>query len=134
MNELIGMLTSDLGVNEKQAEGGAGLLFKMAQEKLGSGDFSTVASALPGLSDLMAKAPAADSGGGLLGMAGTAVSALGIGGEKGGLADLAKMAGALDSLGIDMGTMMKFAPIVLNFAKTKGGAQVFDILSKVLAK
>ncbi len=86
MTELLGMLTSQLGVKEEQASGGAGLLFKMAQEKLG-GDFSQVASALPGVTDLISKAPATDAaaGGsaGLMGMAGSAMSALGVGGAGG---------------------------------------------------
>ena len=39
--DLLQMLTSQLGVTQDQAEGGAGLLFKMAKEKLGSDDFLT---------------------------------------------------------------------------------------------
>ena len=34
MNELIGELVSKLGIQEGQAQGGAGLLFKLAQQKL----------------------------------------------------------------------------------------------------
>lgn len=132
MTELLGMLTSQLGVKEEQASGGAGLLFKMAQEKLG-GDFSQVASALPGVTDLISKAPAADTAGGatsgLMGMAGSAMSAMGVGG---GLGDMAKMAGAVESLGLDMGTIMKFAPIVMEFAGKQGGDEVMGLLSKVL--
>ncbi|MBN1270552.1 MAG: DUF2780 domain-containing protein [Kiritimatiellae bacterium] len=33
MNELIGQLVKQLGVQEAQAKGGAGLLFKLAQSK-----------------------------------------------------------------------------------------------------
>lgn len=135
MTELIGMLTSQLGVKEEQASGGAGLLFKLAQEKLG-GDFSQVATALPGVMDLISKAPTTDTAGGgasgLMGMAGSAMSALGVGGSAGGLGDLAKMAGAFDSLGLDMGTVMKFAPIVMDFAKNQGGEGVVELLQKVM--
>ena len=35
--ELIQQLTQGLNIKEEQAEGGAGLIFKMAQEKLGDG-------------------------------------------------------------------------------------------------
>lgn len=134
MNELINMLTSNLDVTENQAQGGAGLLFKMAQSKLG-GDFSQVTEVLPGVLDLIAKAPATDSGsatsGGLMGMAGTAMSALGVG-KTGGLADLAKMAGSIESLGLDMNTVMKFAPIILKFAESKGGSDLTNLLKKVM--
>ncbi len=56
MNELVEMLVKNLGVQQSQAQGGAGLLFKLAQDKLG-GDFSKVASALPGVQDLINQAP-----------------------------------------------------------------------------
>ncbi len=39
MKELVDMLTKNLGVNASQAEGGAGVLFKAAQEKLGAAEF-----------------------------------------------------------------------------------------------
>ena len=57
MNELIAQLVGQLGINESQAGGGAGLLFKLAKEKLG-GDFSKVTGALPGVAELIQKAPA----------------------------------------------------------------------------
>ena len=131
MTELLGMLTSQLGVKEEQASGGAGLLFKMAQEKLG-GDFSQVTSALPGVEGLMSAAPSTGtSGGGIMDMAGAAMSAMG-GNTGGGLGDLAKMAGAFDSLGLDMGTVAKFAPIILNYAKSQGGEGVMGLLQKAM--
>ena len=60
MNELIQQLMSQLGVNADQAKGGAGLLFKMVQGKLG-GDFSKITQALPAVTDLIKAAPAEDS-------------------------------------------------------------------------
>ena len=45
--ELIQQLTQSLDVDETQAKGGAGLIFKMAKEQLADGDFATVASAIP---------------------------------------------------------------------------------------
>lgn len=131
MTELLGMLTSQLGVKEEQAAGGAGILFKMAQEKLG-GDFSQITSALPGVETLMKSAPATEgaSTGGLMGMAGAAISAFGGGSSD--LGSLAKYAGALDSLGLDMGTVMKFAPVILDYAKSEGGQDVVALLKKAM--
>ena len=44
--ELIDQLTKSLGVSENQAQGGAGLLFKLAKDKLGAGDFSKISAAV----------------------------------------------------------------------------------------
>lgn len=128
MNELIAMLTKQLGIQDSQAQGGAGLLFKMAQDKLG-GDFSKVTQALPGVTDLIKAAPAAGGGGGGLGgLLGGLASA--VGGGK--LAGLASLAGGFSKLNLDPSMIAKFAPIVLNFVKTKGGAEVSGLISKVL--
>ena len=62
--ELVQQLIQSLGVNEDQAKGGAGLLLKLAREKLGGGDFAKVAQALPEAENLIQEAPEA---GGLAG-------------------------------------------------------------------
>ena len=61
--ELIQQLVSSLGVNEDQAKGGAGLLFNLAKDKLGSGDFQQLTNAIPGVQDLLGAAPASGGGG-----------------------------------------------------------------------
>jgi hypothetical protein len=129
MTELIGELVSKLGVQEGQAKGGAGLIFKLAQAKLG-GDFSKVAAAVPGAKELISSAPATGEGakllGGLLGA---------LGGDKGkDLSDLAGLAGGFAQLKLDGGMVAKFIPIILEFAKGKGGQEVLGLLAKVLQK
>ena len=84
--ELIQQLTQGLGVDENQAKGGAGLIFKMAQEKLGDGEFAQLASAVPGVSGLIGEAPAA--GKGMAGAIGGLAGALG-GGKASQLANMA---------------------------------------------
>jgi len=66
MKELIDMLTKKLGVNATQAEGGAAVLFKAAKDKLGADEFTRLLGGVPGLGELLKKAPAA--GGGKLGV------------------------------------------------------------------
>ena len=112
MNELIAQLVSQLGVQEGQAKGGAGLLLKMAQSKLG-GDFSKVSEAVPGL-------------GGLVGALG--------GGKAGGLADLASLAGGFSQLKLDPQMISKFVPVILSFVQSKGGQDVVKLLAGVLKK
>ena len=122
--ELLQMLTDNLGVSGEQAQGGAGLLFKMAKDKLGSGDFQQVADAVPGIDDLMAKAPDGGSMGGALG--GFASS---IGG--GSLGNLAGLAAGFSQLNLDSGMVTKFVPVILSFVQSKGGDGVKGLLASV---
>lgn len=128
--ELIQQLTQGLGVDESQAKGGAGLIFKMAQEQLGDGDFAQVANALPGIGNLIGEAPAGGKGiagaiGGLAGM---------MGGDSGGgqMANMAALAAGFSQLGLNPGMATKFIPIILSFTQSKGGDGIKDILAGVL--
>ncbi|UCH50718.1 MAG: DUF2780 domain-containing protein [Chloroflexota bacterium] len=125
--ELVEQLVKNLGVSEDAAKGGSGLLFNMAKEKLGSGDFSKVASALPGIDDLMKSAP---ESGGMLGGIGKLAS--GLGGGAGQLGSLASLAGGFSKLGMDSGMIGQFIPIILSFAQSKGGDVVMKLLQKAL--
>ena len=126
MNELIAQLVSQLGVQEGQAKGGAGLLLKLAQSKLG-GDFSKVSGAVPGLQDLIKSAPEAGGASKLLGgLAGA------LGGGK--AADLATLAGGFSQLKLDPQMIGKFVPVILSFVQSKGGQDVVKLLAGVLNK
>jgi hypothetical protein len=125
MNELIGQLVSQLGVREDQAKGGAGLLLKLAQGKLG-GDFGKVAQAIPDAQDLISAAPAAGGASKLLG---------GLSGALGGKAgDLASLAAAFGQLKLDPSMIGKFVPVILSFVQSKGGQEVVTLLAGVLGK
>ncbi len=129
--ELIQQLAQGLNINEDQAQGGAGLIFKMAQEKLGDGDFSQVANAVPGIAGLIGAAPA--GGGGLAGAIGGLAGAMGGGGgAMGNVANLAALAGGFGQLGLNPGMASKFIPIILSFVQNQGGDGVKDILAGVL--
>ena len=123
-NDLISALTSQLGVTAPQASGGAGLLIKLARDRLSSGEFEQVAAAIPGLSGLLQSAPAA--GGGVMGMLGKAV-----GGQAG---DLAQLAGGFSKLGLDAGMIQKFIPVIMGYVQQHGGAGVAGILQKAMTK
>ena len=125
--ELVDMLVKNLGVNENAAKGGAGLIFKLAQDKLGAGDFGKVSGAVPGIADLIKAAPAS---GGLLGGLGSLTS--GLGGDAAKLGNLASLAGGFSKLGLNSGMITKFIPIILSFVQSKGGNAVSAILEKVL--
>ena len=127
MNELIQQLVSQLGVNADQAKGGAGLLFKIAQSKLG-GDFSKVTQALPAVADLIKAAPAEGGASKLLGGLASAIG----GGKAGGLASLASLAGGFSQLKLDPGMIGKFAPVVLSFLQGKVGKDVAGLVAGAL--
>jgi hypothetical protein len=125
--ELIQMLTSQLGITDEQASGGAGLIFKMAKEKLGGDDFGKVSSAIPDIEKLISSAP--DSGG-IAGALGGLASSFGGGAEQ--LGSLASLAGGFKKLNIDSGLISKFLPIVLSFVQSKGGDSLKGLLEKVV--
>ena len=137
--ELINQLVSSLGVNEDQAKGGAGLLFNLAKDKLGAGEFQQIADKVPGVSALLGAAPApsstASAGGGMMGALGGAAAALGasgLGDTLDGLGDLPGLASGFSQLGLSSDMVGKFAPIVLSFVQSQGGEGIKDLLEKVL--
>ncbi|MCC0179529.1 DUF2780 domain-containing protein [Waterburya agarophytonicola K14] len=127
--ELIQQLTQNLGVDETQAKGGAGLIFKLAKEQLADGDFAQLASAIPAVSGLIGEAPA--GGKGMAGALGGLAGALG-GGKAGQLANMAALAGGFGQLGLNPGMASKFVPIILSFVQNKGGDGIKDMLAGVL--
>lgn len=125
--ELLQMLTSQLGITEEQARGGAGLLFNLAKEKLGSNEFNQVANAVPGVEDLISSAPKSR---GLMRALGGITSSLGIG--AGQLGNLSSLAGGFKNLNLDSGMVGKFIPIILSFVQSKGGDTIKGILENIL--
>lgn len=126
MKELIDMLTQNLGVSAAQAEGGAGVLFKAAQDKLGSAEFGKLLGGVPGISDLLKKAPPA-GGGGLGGLLGGLAGAVG-----GNAALIANIVGGFGKLGLTTEHAKKFVPIILGYLRTKVSPEVINKLELVL--
>lgn len=130
--ELVQQLVSNLGVQEDQAKGGAGLILKLAQDKLGGGEFSQIAGVIPGADALLGAAPEQSGGGGMMGALGGMAAGM-MGGEQGSaLGSLMSLAGGFSQLGMNGDMVTKFFPIILNFVQQKGGAEVAGILSKAL--
>jgi len=125
--DLIQMLTGELGISEDQAAGGSGLLFKLAKEKLGAEEFGQVASAIPGVEELITTTPKPE---GLLGAIGGLASAFGLGGGQ--LGSLAGLAGGFQHLQLDSSMIGKFVPIILAFVQVQGGDAVKALLEKVM--
>ena len=125
--ELVQQLVQGLNIEEEQAKGGSGLIFKMAKEKLGDGEFAQVANAVPGVTNLIGAAP--QGGAGLAGAIGGLAGAMGGGGQ---VANIAALAGGFGQLGLNPGMATQFVPIILSFVQNKGGDGVKNILAGVL--
>ena len=125
--ELINLLTTSLGVNETQAKGGAGLLFKLAKAKLGETDFAQISQHVPGVNDFIESAPKSS---GVASALGGLASALGGSGSE--LGNLASLAGGFSQLGLDTGMIGKFIPLILSFVEGKGGESVKRLLQNAL--
>jgi len=126
MKELIEQLTRQLGVTGAQAEGGAAVLLKAAKDKLGGEEFTRLLGGVPGLTDLLKKAPAS-GGGGLGGLLGGLAGAVG-----GNAALISTIMSGFGKLGLGVEDAKRFAPVILSFLKTKVSPDVATKLEKTL--
>jgi hypothetical protein len=124
MQELTDLLMKRLKVDNQQAQGGAAILFKAAKEKLGGPEFNRLLGSVPGLDSLMARAPEAKSGAGLLG----GLAAL----AGGNAAIIASIAQGFSKLGLSTGHAQGFVPVILDFLRTKVGPDAVARLEKTL--
>ncbi len=126
MNELIEILIKQLGINESQAKGGAGLLFKVAQDKLSELDFEKVKGVIPDIDDLIRSAPKASGAASLLGGL-----AAGLGGGK--LGALAQLAAGFKALNLDSDQAKGFAKTIATYLEAKGGDSLKTLIETLQA-
>jgi hypothetical protein len=122
--DLVGQLSNQLNVTPTQATGGAGAIFGLVKSHLSAGDFSKIATAVPGMDGFLKAAPA--SGG-----ASSAASGL-PGLPSGAAGGLASLAGSFQSLGLSPSMVGKFAPIIENYIGSKGGSGVSSLFAGAL--
>ena len=121
--ELVNQLTKQLKIKPEQALGGAGALFGAAKLKLKPADFLKLSNAVPGMDDLLKAAPKIGGGSDPLSQIGSALP-----GKAG---TIAQMGGAFKQLGLSPDMVMKFLPIMTQFVKVKGGANVAGLFGGV---
>ena len=125
--ELVALLVKNIGITTHQAEGGAGSIFNTAKQNMDAEDFLQVTSAMPEVEPLMAAAPKIKKGSGTLGGISSMLSK--------NTGSVGKMAGLYDSfskLGLSKDMVGQFIPLILDYAKSKGGATVFNLLKTAL--
>ena len=125
---LVSMLVDKLGVTEKQAEGGAGAIFKTAEKRMPESDYKQLSDSVPEADSLQNAAPALAANRGLLGGA-TSM----LGGKAGSsLGDNAELLSSFKELGMDSEMLGKFTPVIYDYVKEKGGSMVMEMLQKAL--
>ena len=126
--ELIQRLTSTLDISEAQAQGGAGLLFHLAEAQLGRDAFAQIRSCIEDIDDLLQAAPSSQGGiGGVMGgMASTP------GDASTDLNDEVSVVNGFSQLDLDRDMPNQFVPILLSFVEEQGGDQAKELLEKGL--
>jgi len=119
--ELVGQLTKQLAIKPDQAIGGLGTIFGFAKTRLKPDDFLKIANVVPGMDGLLKAAPV------LRPNANDPLSQMGaaLPGKAGAIAS---MGGAFKQLGMSPQMAMKFLPVMTQFLKLKGGANVAGLL------
>jgi hypothetical protein len=131
IQDFITSAAAKLGIDKSAAGSATGALASLIQKAAGKVDFGKIASAVPGLSDLAAKAGGESGGGegagGILG--GLAQKAGGLLGGAGGGA--AAAAAAVTGAGVAPDKAPGFLSMFVDFLKSKVSP---DVLKSVLAK
>lgn len=123
-SKLIGSLTDLLGVTNEQATGGAGAIFKEAKNKMSSGDYSQLLSAVPGIDSLIQAAPQAS------GLAGKASSLFG--GSSGSIKGLSALTESFAKLGLSPDMVNQYMDVILDFVQSEAGQQTMTMLKNAL--
>lgn len=125
MQELIDLLSSQLKVDGKQAAGGAAIIFKAAQDKLGANQFGSLLGNVNGVNDLLRQVPAS---GGMSKLLGGFAGALG----GGNAAILADVVTGFSKLGLTSQHAQQFVPVIMEFLRGKIGKTAVETLEKSL--
>ena len=112
-SDLINMLTNEMGITQQQAEGGAGSIFKFAQETMGQSDFADLSKVIPNMDGLLGAVPKL-GGSGMLG------------GLTSQLTGMPAVIGAFEKLGLNESHIQLMTPLLNNYIEKKGG----ELLSK----
>ncbi|MBQ1783814.1 MAG: DUF2780 domain-containing protein [Gammaproteobacteria bacterium] len=134
---LVDALTSKLGITPAQASGGAGALLGLAQGKLSADDSSALATAIPGLDQIIGSAPkidaAATQSNDLLGQANSLLGGSNkLLGDNSSLQTLATLAPAFEALGLDASMVQQFLPVILDYVNQNGNDALMGALQQAL--
>lgn len=124
MKALVQDIVKTLKVTERQASGGAAVLLKAAQDKLGAAQFGSLLGTVPGIDALIARAPPTSSASRLFG---------GLASALGGNAPLiASIVGGFSRLGLSADHAQQFVPVILAHLRGVAGKDAVDKLERTL--
>lgn len=123
--EVVKFVSKRLGIASEQAEGAAGAVYQLVQQRISDDQFVQVAYATPAISDLMAKAPrfAATSRGGLLGT---------ISRWCGGLGSLRPLRQPFADLGLEPTQIRPLADALVEYARQQERPDAVALLERAL--
>lgn len=123
MEELIGRIVSNVGIDEGLAQTAVGMILGFLQNEGPADKVGALMGALPGAEDLIASAGGESSGGGIMGA---------VGGLMGGGGGAMALMGQLTGAGLGMGDVQGVASEVVGFAKEKAGDDaVTEVISAI---
>jgi hypothetical protein len=125
MNELIKRLTTELGINRKQAQGGLVAILRAGQQNLSARDFDELVKDVPGAAKLLRDSPPPSA---LSSLAGGLGSLLG----RNSAGRWAGLAASFTELGVDLDTAKRFGPIVVDHVREHAGKGLVDKLKVAL--
>lgn len=115
-SSLLNLLTSNLGVSNSQAVGGASAILTKAATNMSQADVSSLTSAIPSISSLISSTVSSQSGQNMLG---SLVSSTSLGSQ-------------FSALGMDSSMVAKFIPIILEFINTEAGSTIMKSVQSAL--
>lgn len=124
---LVNVLVNQLGVNQQQAMGGVGSIFSLAQQRMNPTDFMQLRGNVPGMDQYLSAVPEPSSSSLLIGSAASM-----LGGQAGGLGNLAALAGSFQTLGMNTNMITQFVPLVLQYVQGQSGAGAMSLLQSAL--
>jgi hypothetical protein len=125
MKELVESLVKKLGIEARQASGGAAVLFRAARSKLGPEEFARVAGSLPGIDELLRLAPPS---GGLAKLFGGLAAAAGA--REGAI--VADIVSGFSSLGMSTADAKRFVPVISEYLHARLGPEAVAELESTL--
>lgn len=124
--ELVKLLVDRLGVDSKQALGGVGSIFALAQQRMNPEDFMQLSGNIPDMDRYLAAVPSPASSF-RLGGAERAMT-----GEAGRFGRLAALSGPFRDLGMGVEMIDRFVPLLLLHLREQSGPAVVSLLQNAL--
>lgn len=125
--ELVDLVVSQLGVDSRQAKGGIGAIFALAQQRMDPSDFMRLSSSVPGMEQYLSAVPQSTSSISWFSSTESLLS------EQGnGLGKLAVLATSFQALGMNADMIREFVPLLMQYIQGQSGPEALSLLQSAL--